>query len=146
MNGGASVTGMRTWIEMKLLSGVPHDQWKGSPFLVWPFKVFVPKTDLGLPSRDQTRRKNHPIFLALHWRQLLDSNPALATGDIAENQGISASRIRQILRLSTLAPEIVDTLKSMKASELSRFAETRLRGLIPLPKGQQIDRFREMQQ
>ncbi|MCH1505275.1 MAG: hypothetical protein L7V86_16955 [Verrucomicrobiales bacterium] len=144
-DGGAGATQLRTWIDLRLLAGVPHDQWRSSSFLVWPFLAFVPKAQMGLRSRDQTRRKSHPLNLALEWREVLDSNPVLTTREIADDQGITPSRVRQILRLSTLAPVIIDELTSMNATRLAHFGEARLRKLVPLPTEDQIERFRELQ-
>jgi len=135
---------MRTWIDYPTEVGVPRDHWKSNPFLIWPFAAFVPETSLGLPSREQTSRKGHPIFLAICWRELLDSSPALTTREIADDQGISTSRVRQILRLSTLAPGIISELQSMSSKQLKRFGETRLRHLVPLSPGDQIRKFNDL--
>ena len=137
---------MRTWIDLSLLTGVPNGQWKGNPFLVWPFPAFLPKVQIGLSPRVQTRRKKHPLSLALQWRELLDSDPVLTTREIAIDQGITPSRVRQILRLSTLAPEIIEALSSMSGAGFTTFGEARLRSLVPLPRDQQIERFRVLQQ
>ena len=93
---------------LELLAGVPHDRWRSHPYLVWPIAAFVPKNDFELTPSEQSIHTEHPIFLALKWRRLLDSEPSLTPALIASNQGRSPSRIRQILRLATLAPEIVD--------------------------------------
>lgn len=135
---------MRTWIGLRLLAGVPHNRWKANPFLVWPFAAFVPKAVLKLSSRDQTGRNSHPLHLALQWRELLQSNTVLTTRDIAIDQGMTPSRVRQILRLSTLAPEIRDALGSMSGERLATLGEARLRRLVPLPWDEQIEGFREM--
>ncbi len=125
---------------------MPHDQWKSNPYVVRPFEAFVPPRDLGLPPRSKTKRRSHPVYLSIRWRELLDANPALTTANLAEDQGVSPGRIRQILRLSSLAPEITAELQEMPSDRLKYFGEARLRKLIPLPLKEQIKRFEEMKE
>ena len=108
---------MRTWMGLELLAGVPHDRWRSHPYLVWPIAAFVPKDDFELTPSEQSIHTEHPIFLALKWRRLLDSEPSLTPALIASNQGRSPSRIRQILRLATLAQEIRPPQENIRRQE-----------------------------
>ena len=83
----------------------------------------------------------HPIRLSAHWRDLLKTQESLSPLDIADSQGITCSRVRQILRLEKLAPEIRNTLLEMDDEKLRGFGEKRLRSLIPLKKREQARRF-----
>ena len=143
-SGGQGATGMRTWMGLELLAGVPHDRWRSHPYLVWPIAAFVPEVDIELTPREQSVHSEHPVSLALKWRHLLDSEPSLTPATIARTQGISPSRIRQILRLATLAPEILETLQAMSSSELKKLGETRLRPLVPLSRDEQLKSFNEL--
>ena len=123
-----------------MIVGVPHGRWNSNPYLAWPFSAFVPKADLITRPNGLERGKTHPLFLALHWRQILDSNPVLSAKDIADNEGLKRARIDQVLRLTKLAPEILEVLCKMPVDQLKRdFSEPRLRKLIPLrPEEQQL--------
>ena len=130
-----------------MIVGVPHGRWNSNPYLAWPFSAFVPKADLIEHPTGLERGKTHPLFLALHWRQILDTSPVLSAKDIAENQGLKRARIDQILRLAKLAPEVVEALQELPDNVLRRdYSEPKLRKLVPLPKGEQIKRFESMRQ
>ncbi len=86
----------------------------------------------------------HPVRLSAHWRDLLKTQESLSPLDIADLQGITCSRVRQILRLGRLAPEIRNTLLEMDDEKLKEFGEKRLRAMIPLEKREQLQRFVNM--
>ena len=135
----------RTWIDLGVIVGVPHGRWNSNPYLAWPFSAFVPKADPITRQDGAERGKTHPLFLALHWRQILDANPVLSAKDIAENEGLKRARIDQILRLTRLAPEVLEALKRMPGKRLKKdFSEPKLRRLIPLGREEQVTAFINM--
>ncbi len=130
----------RTWFDLGVIVGVPHGRWHSNPFLAWPFSAFAP--DLAPVPRPKglERGKSHPLMLALHWRKLLDTDTSLTRRDLAEQEGLKRARIDQILRLTKLAPEILEALCKMPGEQLKRdFSEPKLRKLIPLqPEEQRV--------
>lgn len=72
---------------------------------------------------------------------MMNANPSLTTREIADDQGVTPGRVRQILRLSSLAPEILGELDSMLPEELRSFGENKLRFLVPLDPADQIVEF-----
>ena len=132
---------------MGLIVGVPFGRWHSNPYLAWPFSAFAPKADLFSKPCGLQRGETHPVFLALHWRNLLDSNPVLGAKDIAENEGLTRARVDQVLRLTKLDQEILDALQQMPEGTLKRaFSEPKLRKLVPLPRHEQIAGFRSLRQ
>ena len=128
-----------------MIVGVPHGRWNSNPYLAWPFSAFVPNVDLITRPDGAERGKTHPLFLALHWRQILDANPVLSAKDIAENEGLKRARIDQILRLTRLNPDVLESLQGMPSKRLNKdFSEPKLRKLIPLPPQEQTEVFSEM--
>ena len=86
-------------------------------------------------------------MLALHWRELLDADTSLTRKDLAEQEGLKRARIDQILRLTKLAPEILEALCKMPTGQLKRnFSEPKLRKLIPLQSQEQWQIFSSMHQ
>lgn len=135
---------MRTWFEICLISGVPNDSWKQGPFVVAPFAALLPKMDSAEDELEQTAEGVHPFRRAIIWRRVLDQNPAMTTRFIAEHQGITPGRVRQILRLAGLAPKIIEWMAAADNETLSYFGEARLRSLVPLSPTMQIKQFNEL--
>ena len=50
------------------------------------------------------------LGLAHYWQTLLDSGKAKTTTDIARLEGMDVTRVREILRLTLLAPDIVNVI------------------------------------
>ncbi|NKA55573.1 bacteriophage-like protein [Ralstonia solanacearum] len=71
-------------------------------------------------SRDATR--DTPLLRALglahYWQRLLDTQRFASVAEIAEAEGIDVSRAYRLLRLTLLAPEIVERLLDTPAAAL----------------------------
>ena len=89
--------------------------------------------------------KASPDPLPNRHTNVLDTNPVLSAKNIAENEGIKRPRIDQILRLTGLNPDVLESLKSMPSKRLNKdFSEPKLRKLVPLPHQEQSEVFAEM--
>ncbi|WP_390622842.1 hypothetical protein ACEQUB_03368 [Ralstonia syzygii] len=58
------------------------------------------------------------LGLAHYWQQLLDEQRFASVVEIAEAEGIDASRVYRLLRLTLLAPEIIEQLISASRTAL----------------------------
>jgi hypothetical protein len=50
------------------------------------------------------------LGLAHHWRRLLDEQRAATVADIAEAEGIDVTQVRRVMRLTLLAPEVIERM------------------------------------
>lgn len=58
------------------------------------------------------------LGLAHYWQRLLDEQRVVSVIEIAKAEGINATQVRRLLRLSLLAPEIVEQLIGMQGATL----------------------------
>lgn len=58
------------------------------------------------------------LGLAHHWQRLLDGQRVACADEIAQAEGIDASHVRRVLRLTLLAPEFVEHLLDAPAAAL----------------------------
>lgn len=50
------------------------------------------------------------LGLAYHWQRLLDEGRAASVADIAKAEGMDVTQVRQVIRLTLLAPEVIEHL------------------------------------
>lgn len=50
------------------------------------------------------------LGLAHHWQRLLDEERAASVADIAEAEGVDVTQVRRVMRLTLLAPEVIERL------------------------------------
>ncbi len=50
------------------------------------------------------------LGLAHHWQRLLDEQRVTSVADIAESEGIDVTQVRRVMRLTLLAPEVIERL------------------------------------
>lgn len=50
------------------------------------------------------------LGLAQHWQRLLDEQRAASVAEIAEAEGMDVTQVRRVMRLTLLAPEVVERL------------------------------------
>jgi hypothetical protein len=87
------------------------------------------------PHRSKARRSprlyRNPVILAHEWQQALDSREYATQADFARKQGISRARVRQVLHLLNLAPDMLHTIAALGDPLCSRsITEHRLRRLV----------------
>jgi len=52
------------------------------------------------------------LGLAHHWQRLLDMQRVASVAEIAEAEGIDVTQVRRLIRLTLLAPEVIERLVS----------------------------------
>ena len=50
------------------------------------------------------------LGLAHHWQRLLDEERAASVADIAQAEGMDVTQVRRVMRLTLLAPEVIERL------------------------------------
>lgn len=50
------------------------------------------------------------LGLAHHWQRLLDEERATSVADIAKAEGMDVTQVRRVMRLTLLAPEVIERL------------------------------------
>lgn len=60
------------------------------------------------------------IGLAYHWQRLLDEQRVATVAEIAEVEGIDVTQVRRVMRLTLLAPEVVERLISTPRAALEQ--------------------------
>ena len=50
------------------------------------------------------------LGLAHHWQRLLDEQRAASVAEIAEAEGVDVTQVRRVMRLTLLAPDVVERL------------------------------------
>lgn len=52
------------------------------------------------------------LGLAYHWQRLLDEERAASVAEIAKAEGMDVTQVRRVMRLTLLAPEVIERLTS----------------------------------
>ncbi len=60
------------------------------------------------------------LGLAHHWQRLLDEQRAASVAEIAKAEGMDVTQVRRVLRLTLLAPEVVERLAGSPNAVLER--------------------------
>lgn len=60
------------------------------------------------------------LGLAHHWQRLLDEGRAASAADIAEAEDMDVTQVRRLMRLTLLAPDVVERLVSSPDAVLER--------------------------
>ena len=60
------------------------------------------------------------LGLAHHWQRLLDEQRATSVAQIAEAEGVDVTQVRRLLRLTLLAPEVVECLVGAPGATLEQ--------------------------
>ena len=79
------------------------------------------------------------LGLAHHWQRLLDEQRAASVAEIAEAEGLNVTQVRRVLRLTLLAPEVVERLLGSPDAALEKVMRRpwpnvwsdQMRGLAP---------------
>jgi len=75
-------------------------------------EIFVPDMaqDGDMPATPAQEPLVNALGLAYRWQRMLDSGEAATAGEIAEKAGMSKAYVTRMLRLNTLAPDIVEAI------------------------------------
>ena len=60
------------------------------------------------------------LGLAHHWQRLLDEERVASVADIAKAEGMDVTQVRRVMRLTLLAPEVIERLVSAPAIVLEQ--------------------------
>lgn len=99
------------------------------------FKVRGGRKELILPPEAEPKAApNRPLVLAMakaiNWQKMLDSAQVKSLDDLADQIGVDRSYVGRILRLATLAPDIMQAI--VAGNEPGGLSLTRLRDNLPL--------------
>lgn len=122
------------------------------PHLVWDkFHIYQSRRFIGIgekpPLLVEAVKFHNPIRQALWYKQLLEGGQAEKQDELAQQLGVSRSRIASVLRLLNLDEEIREFLLSLDENDarLKRLTERRLRPLLEIrDRDAQRQRFREL--
>ena len=96
-------------------------------------------------SASQTRRTDSTLIKALarafRWKKMLKSGEYTTIADLAEHEGIAPSYITRVMRLTLLAPELVDAILDGKQAPSMRL----VRVMEPFPQGWDRKRIKLVQ-
>ena len=79
------------------------------------------------------------LVRAFRWKRMLESGEFATIGELAEREDISPSYVTRVLRLTLLAPDIIEAILEGKQGPLVTLA--RLLEPVPVEWSQQADRF-----
>ena len=68
------------------------------------------------------------LGLAHHWQRLLDEQRAASVAEIAQAEGMDVTQVRRLLRLTLLAPEVLERLTESPTAVLEHVMRRRLPG------------------
>jgi len=126
-----------------LIVGIISSDWENSSFVVHPFRLgeqILRRTKNAVTFRIQ--RSKHLLVTALDWGEKIAANPHIQTADVARMAGCSTGRVRQILRLRKLHPDVQRTILELPGKQaMKRFPERVMRTWVTLPKNDQMSRF-----
>lgn len=60
------------------------------------------------------------LGLAHHWQRLLDEQRAASVAEIAEAESMDVTQVRRVMRLTLLAPEVLERLASSPDAVLEK--------------------------
>ena len=111
-----------------------------------PFRVVKRggRKEMQLPEgATQPRRTDSTLVKALarafRWKRMLESGEFATIAELAEREGIAPSYMTRVLRLTLLAPDIVEAIVDGKQG--SEVTLARLLEPVPVEWSQQADRF-----
>jgi hypothetical protein len=109
------------------------------------FKFHIGKMKHKSISIKVSRTYPNPIVLAREWQKALRNGDCTSPAELARNLGISRARVTQVLRLLSLAPEIIDTIATLGDPLPSPIVTERgLRPIVNLPADEQRRRLRSI--
>lgn len=143
-SGGARGRNMRTLSALPCIIGVVRDSWKQGYFSVYPIR----KAWADLPTEGnlllECPEGLHPIHLSENWAEALKSGLAGSSTEISELSGLSSGRVRQIIRMSNMRPEIVSHLKKQSGKKaLRKYSQKKVQAISAAKLEDQVKLFEE---
>jgi len=133
---------LRTLTTLPCIVGVVRDSWASQAYTVYPLKQACPVPESRTSLLKVCPKDRHLIHLSLNWSEALTSGSLSSASEIAECCDLSSGRVRQILRLSGIHPEIAEFLMRLRGRKALRgFSEKRIRFILLMPRMEQIECF-----
>ena len=128
-----------------LIAGIVNLDWSDGAMVVHPFKLgdsLIRRSKKAIQFK--VLRGKHVLETALAWKSQITTNPHVEPSDIAEAVGLSAIRVRQILRFANLHSDIQEAILGLSPkSARKQFPERLLREWLPLSQSEQWSQFKE---
>lgn len=126
-----------------LIFGIIGSDWENSSFVVHPFRLGEQVLKL---AKDvvhfRIQRNKHLLVTALDWGEKIAANPYIQTADVARMAACSTGRVRQILRLRKLHPDIQGAILALPGKQaMKRFLERMMRTWVSMPESEQLSQF-----
>jgi hypothetical protein len=77
------------------------------------FRFLIGKMKHKSTSIKVSRQYPNPIALAQEWQNILRKEDCASSAGLARKLGICSARVTQVLRLLSLAPEVIDTIATL---------------------------------
>ncbi len=91
------------------------------------------------------RSYRNPVLLAKEWKDAISSGDCPSQVYLSRKLGISRARVNQMLRLLSLAPEVLEAIAALGDPMKSRIVtERQLREIVALPVEEQKKRVKEI--
>lgn len=136
---------IRTRMTQLLIAGIVHQDWSDGAMIVHPFwlgDALIRRSRKAI--RFKVLRGKHALETALAWKAQMAANPHIQTSDVEEAVGLSAIRVRQILRFTNLHPEVQEAILKLSPKRArKRFPERLLREWLPLSQSEQLSQFKQ---
>lgn len=128
-----------------LIFGVIANDWAERVAVVHPYRL----NEQVLRRRSKAikfkvLKGKHLLETALDWQAKKAANPYVQAVEIAEAAGLSPCRVRQILRLALLHPNIQKAILQLSPKQAKkRYPERLLRKWMPMDLSEQLSQFKQ---
>lgn len=139
-----SNTKIRTRMNSTFIVGLVGKSWANGAVMVHPFHLNYQRLQNAKTTpKFRILKGKHMLVSILEWKETLSSNTDLYSADIAKQVKLSPIRVRHLLQLVKLRPEIISAILSYQPSRAKKtFSLQRLQALAKLDKDAQLDSFR----
>ena len=84
----------------------------------------------------------NPIYLAMEWKQMLDSKQFKSKAELGRHLGVSRVRVIQVLDLLKLCPEVITKVSALGKTFTGKIiGEKTLRPLVSLTPAKQMEKI-----
>tara|TARA_R110000737_G_scaffold311403_1_gene320402 strand:- start:78 stop:488 length:411 start_codon:yes stop_codon:yes gene_type:complete len=126
----------------------PRQTIPGTVIVHIPFRLVKRggRKEMQMPEGASSQRKMDNTLIkalarAFRWRRMLNSGAFTTIGDLAEREGIAPSYLTRVLRLTLLAPDVVEAI--LDGSQRSEVTLARLLEPFPADWQRQPDHFKQ---
>lgn len=87
----------------------------------------------------------HPIHLSENWSKALKAGLVGSSTEISELSGLSSGRVRQVIRMSNMRPEIVSHLKGLSGKKaLRKYSQKKVQAISAAKLEDQVKLFEKV--